>query len=91
MIQLAITIVLVTCAAYSAIAERLSEKFGERRVAGGIMGESVVFEWWQDDQDGSWTLLQLRPIPGTMLGCIVAAGQNARHWPLPETKKEPAL
>lgn len=60
------------CLAMEAMAVLLSETHGERMVAYGLAGQSVL-QIWADHEDGTWSALVVNPDGSA---CMVAAGDN---------------
>lgn len=63
------------CADRTAITERLKTGYGEQYVGGGLRNEESIFEVWQSDEHGTWTILMTLPDGRS---CVMAAGTNWR-------------
>lgn len=82
MIALALTLA-ASCAPRADVVDRLSDRYGESAVSGGLLGDgSGVLEVWANRETGTWTTLLTLP-DGT--SCFVSSGDA---WgPIPEVEK----
>lgn len=67
------------CADRTLVTDRLADAYGESFVGGGLGSATSLFEVWQSEETGTWTILMTR---ADGQSCIVATGT---HWqgPLP--------
>ena len=63
------------CAPADAVADRLSEQYGETIAHTGLDTRGVIIEWWENPETGSWTLIVLRPDGAR---CFIASGDMGR-------------
>ena len=63
------------CADRNAITEKLTSGYGEKYVGGGLRNEESIFEVWQSEEHGTWTILMTMPDGRS---CVMAAGTDWR-------------
>ncbi len=64
------------CGRYAQLAEGLSDKYGERRIAGGVQqGGQRVVEVWATEDGATFTIL-IRDVRG--IACLLSAGEAWR-------------
>lgn len=65
-----------TCADRDTVTKTLEKKFGESPVGAGLDGDTELYEVWQSDDGGSWTILVTT---SEGLTCIMASGTDWRN------------
>lgn len=68
------------CGLHAAIAQRLTQRFGEARIGGGFVSAHRVVELWVAPHGTSWTLLSVTP---SGVACIIAVGRGWRSHEAP--------
>lgn len=66
----------LTCAQRDSVAERLSGKYKEHVVAGGLQNSERLVEVWASPETGTFTIIMTT---AEGLSCIVASGTNYHH------------
>lgn len=70
-----------TCADRSIITRSLQENYGEEFAGGGLRNSTSIYEVWENEETGTWTILMTKPDGSS---CVMAAGTDWRHA-LPNT------
>lgn len=77
----------LTCAPRDSVSERLSEKYKEHVVAGGLQNSQRLVEVWASPETGTFTIIMTT---AEGLSCVVASGTNYHQSQLavmvPETR-----
>ena len=60
-----------SCAAAETVEKRLTEKYGERPVRRGLQNQNTLYEWWENSDGTSWTIVR-RLANGNM--CVMSSG-----------------
>lgn len=63
------------CADRDIVTNTLEKKFGESPVGAGLDGDTELYEVWQSDDGGSWTILMTT---AEGLTCVLASGTDWR-------------
>lgn len=61
------------CAERDIVTSTLEKKFGESPVGAGLDGDTELYEVWQSDDGGSWTILMTT---AEGLTCVLASGTD---------------
>ncbi len=61
------------CAPRATLAENLSKKYGEERIAGGLQSANQMIEVFSSPKTGSFTILLTKP---NGQSCIVSSGKS---------------
>lgn len=61
----------VPCASHEAIVEKLTNVYEETRIGRGLQSPTSLFEIWRSPENGSWTIVLLRP---EGKACVIATG-----------------
>lgn len=76
------------CGPVGPLLERLSGRYGEAAVAGGMAvrnGRPVLLQFWLNGETGTWTVIVLDE---DGRGCIMAAGVSGRASPPPDAGED---
>jgi len=63
------------CADRTDITDRLLNGYGEKFVGGGLRNANSIYEVWQSEESGTWTILLTTPDGKS---CVMAAGTDWR-------------
>ena len=63
----------LSCSTRASVAERLSDKYNEHVVAGGLQNSERLVEVWASPETGTFTIIMTT---AEGLSCIVASGTN---------------
>ena len=64
------------CAERDIVTSTLEKKFGESPLGAGLDGDTELYEVWQSDDGGSWTILMTT---AEGLTCVLASGTDWRQ------------
>jgi len=76
----------VPCGPRDTITDQLTQRYSEHQSGLGVANGTRLFEVWQSEQTGTWTILMTRP---DGVSCIMATGRHWRDAPATTVSDEP--